>query len=173
MTVVVPPRPYRATHNAAPSPLAEKVSGEARRMRGRAAVRAVDAPPGSRKRRETTPPLQRSYADERAWRRDPSSGRLCRPPPPARGEGSRARRNVVRSAESAVDLTAASCFRSLAAVKDVRTARRLRRPQAIDSLETSEGHAVMRPTAWRVTESSGAVVMAKSLPSSAGFEVGE
>jgi hypothetical protein len=64
-------------------------------------------------------------------------------------------------AQSAVDLTAASSFRSLEPVKDARTARRLRRPQAIDRFETSEVHAAVRPTASRVTEIGGAALIEK------------
>ena len=60
------------------------------------------------------------------------------------------------SAGSAVDLMAASCFRSLAAVNGARAARRLWRPQAIDSRETSEVHASIRSTRCRVTDRGGA-----------------
>ena len=51
---------------------------------------------------------------------------------------------------------AASFSRSLEAVNGARFARRLRRPEAIDILETSEVHASMRSTAWRVTDRGGA-----------------
>ena len=51
------------------------------------------------------------------------------------------------SAGSAVDLLEASCFRSSAAVKDARYARRLRRSKTIDGGKTSEVHAAMRSTA--------------------------
>ena len=72
---------------------------------------------------------------------------------PARSGGA----TGARPAESAVDLVEASFLRSFAAVNGARYARRLRRPQAIDSHETSEGHAVVRSTAWRVTERGRAV----------------
>ncbi len=73
-----------------PYPLAgEGGCAERGRMRGRGARRAVDGIIGSRGRRRAIP-AQRRRADERASRRDPSSGRRCRPPSPARGKGGRA-----------------------------------------------------------------------------------
>jgi len=59
-------------------------------------------------------------------------------------------------AGSAVDLMKASFFRSLEAVNGALFARRPWRSKTIDSLETSEVHAFMRPTARRVAEEAGA-----------------
>jgi len=55
----------------------------------------------------------------------------------------------------------ASCFRSFEPVNGARSARRLRRPKAIDRLETSEVHVSMRSTAWGVTERGGAAAVGK------------
>jgi hypothetical protein len=56
------------------------------------------------------------------------------------------------SAGSAVGLMEASSFRSLEPVNGARFARRLRRSETIDRLETSEVHASMRSTARCVAE---------------------
>jgi hypothetical protein len=60
------------------------------------------------------------------------------------------------SAGSAVDLMEASFFRSLEAVNGLRPPKAARGTRAIDSLETSEGFASKRSTAWRVTGEGGA-----------------
>jgi hypothetical protein len=70
------------------------------------------------------------------------------------GEGPRSAIST-GAAGSAVGLMEASFFRSFAAVNGARFARRLRRSETIDSRKTSEGHASMRSTAWRVTGRAG------------------